>query len=77
MLIKILKCSDVSLWYNKHINEVFSVVKVDSYGYWTRERDGMYNCLNWVLEGDAEVVLSKYLENHPSTQIKHVDINAN
>lgn len=72
MLIKILKCSDVSLWYNKYINEVFSVVKVDSYGYWTRERDGMYNCLNWVLQKDAEVILSEHLLNQ---EIRQVDIN--
>ena len=62
--IKIVKASSNFFWYNKHIGEVFSVVKIEtdipSIGnefttYWVRE-GGDFNCLNIVLEQDCEVV---------------------
>ena len=55
MKIKILKCTNASLWYNKHIGEEFEVRFVDDKSYWTRERDGVFNALNWIYKHDATV----------------------
>lgn len=55
MKIRILKCSNSLLWYNKHINEEFEVKFVADNCYWTRERDGVFNALNWVYTKDATI----------------------
>jgi hypothetical protein len=55
MKIKILKCSNAMLWYNKHVGEEFEVRFVDDKAYWTRERDGIFNALNWVYKEDATI----------------------
>lgn len=55
--IKIVKCSNKSLWYNLHINEEFAVIKkeiqIDATVYWVRDRQGY---TNWVLEQDCVVI---------------------
>ena len=56
MKIKILKCSNPLLWCNKHVGEEFEVRFIDDKAYWTRERDGVFNALNWVYKEDATIV---------------------
>ena len=56
MKIKVLKCSDSLLWYAKHIGEEFDVKFVDDKAYWSRERDGIFNCLNWIYKYDATII---------------------
>lgn len=58
--IKITKCSDMMLWYNQHVGEVFDVSYEEDNAYWCRERDGTFNCLNWVYKSDCELVSSEY-----------------
>ncbi len=59
MRIKILKCSDSFLWYNKRIGEEFTVesITVESKKklFWVRE-GGTYNCINYVYEKDCEEI---------------------
>lgn len=55
MKIKILKCSNSILWYNKHIGEEFEVKFIEDEAYWTRETDGIFNALNWVYKKDATI----------------------
>lgn len=55
MKIRVIKCINPSLWYNKHIGEEFEVRFVDDKSYWTRERDGLFNALNWIYKHDATV----------------------
>lgn len=55
MKIKVVKCNNELLWYSKHIGEEFEVRFIDDESYWTRERDGVYNCLNWIYKDDATV----------------------
>lgn len=62
MKIKILKCSDSRLWYNKYIGETFDVAyRTREYSevcYWVRE--GLeYNCLNFVKQIDCEEINAK------------------
>ena len=55
MRIRIVKCKDPMLWYNKHIGEYFKLERLwDTYG-WVREKDE-FQCLNFVLIEDFEVV---------------------
>ena len=54
MKIKILRCSDSMLWYNKHIGEVMHVVRITPDRYWCKEINE-YACLNFVLIKDCEV----------------------
>ena len=55
MKIKILKCSNPILWYNKHIGKEFEVTFIEDKAYWTREVDGVFNCLNWIHKEDATI----------------------
>lgn len=55
MKIKVLKCYDSMLWYNKHVGETFEVLREEESVYWTRERNS-WNCLNWIRKLDCEVV---------------------
>lgn len=55
MKIKIIKCSNPILWYNDYIGQEFEVVFVEQNAYWTRERDGVFNCLNWIDKDDATI----------------------
>ena len=55
MKIKILKCSDTSLWYNSKQGEVLKVHRIEPNLYWCKEGDE-YGCLNFVLISDCEVV---------------------
>ena len=55
MKIKILKCSDTSLWYNLKIGEVLRVHRIEPTVYWCRE-DDEYGCLNFVYKNDCIVV---------------------
>lgn len=58
MKIKIKQCSDPLLWYNTKLGAVFQVEQItfidEQKTYWCRE-GGMWNCLNYVLETDAEI----------------------
>ena len=54
MKIKILRCSDSMLWYNRHLGEVMHVVRIFSDRYWCKEINE-YGCLNFVLIKDCEV----------------------
>ena len=54
MKIKIIKCNDALLWYNKRIGEEFVVQYIEDKAYWTRE-GGTYNALNWVYKEDATI----------------------
>lgn len=62
MKIKILKCSDASLWYNRHIMKEFEIYRkeIDLYDFknpriylWVRTGDE-WNTLNWIYEHDVE-----------------------
>lgn len=53
MKIKVVKCSNELLWYSKHIGEEFEVNFIEKEAYWTREKDGVYNCLNWIFIDDV------------------------
>lgn len=53
--IKIVKSSNFSFWYSKHIGEIFTVIKESKDVYWTREKDG-WQCLNFVSKEDVELV---------------------
>lgn len=55
MKIKVIKCKNSLLWYAKHIGEEFTVEFVDDKAYWSRERDGRFNALNWIDKHDATV----------------------
>ncbi len=55
MKVKIIKCYDSMLWYNKHIGEVFEILREEEAVYWTRERN-QWHCLNWIRKLDCEVV---------------------
>jgi hypothetical protein len=55
MKIKVLKCSNSLLWYAKHIGEDFNVEFIDDTAYWSRERDGQFNALNWIKKEDATI----------------------
>ena len=54
MKIKVLKCKNPILWYNKHIGEEFEVKFIEDNAYWTRE-GGIYNALNWIAKEDATI----------------------
>lgn len=54
MKIRVIKCSDALLWYNKRIGEEFEVNFIEDKAYWTRE-GGQFNALNWVYKDDATV----------------------
>lgn len=43
------------MWYSTRIGEEFTVIRIDSHGYWCRE-GGQWNCLNWVDVRDALIV---------------------
>ena len=53
--IKVLRCLDSILWYNKHVGETFEVQKESDRYYWVREKDS-WQCLNFVLKSDAQEV---------------------
>ena len=53
--IKILSCKNHLLWYNKHIGEELEVKFIADNCYWSREKDGVYNCLNWIHREDATI----------------------
>jgi hypothetical protein len=55
MKIKVIKCSDQILWYNAHVGEEFIVKFIDDKSYWTREKDGVFNSLNWIYKDDCKV----------------------
>ena len=55
MKIKVLKCSNQLFWYNKHIGEVFDVVKVQDLKFWCREKDH-WGCLNFIEDKDATIL---------------------
>lgn len=54
MKIKILKCTDPLFWYNKYINEIFYVQKIENTRVWVRELNE-FGCLNFVLNEDFEI----------------------
>lgn len=53
MKIRVTKCSNSILWYNKHIGEEFEVSFVEEEAYWTREKDGPFYSLNWIYKQDC------------------------
>jgi hypothetical protein len=53
MKIRVIRCSDPLLWYAKHVGEEFYVEFSDQNCYWSREVDGVFNCLNWLHKEDA------------------------
>jgi len=55
MKVKVTKCYDSMLWYNKRIGEVFEIYREEEAVYWTRE-GGAWNCLNWIRKLDCEVI---------------------
>ncbi len=55
MKIKVIKCKNSLLWYAKYIGEEFVVEFIDDKAYWSRERDGRFNALNWIDKDDATV----------------------
>jgi len=56
MKIKVIKCDNPLLWYYKHIGEEFEVKFIADNSYWTREKDGVFNCLNWIYREDCKVI---------------------
>lgn len=59
MKIKIFRCSDPMMWYNKYIGEVMYVERIGTDRYWCREQN-TWACLNFILFTDCEVVHEKY-----------------
>jgi len=55
MNIKIINCRNSRLWYSKHIEEIFYVVRDEFDVYWVQELNE-WRTLNFVLKEDAEVV---------------------
>lgn len=56
MKIKILKCSDPLMWYNKEVGNIFILIDrfpEDKQVYWTREPQGY---LNIIMRYDAELI---------------------
>lgn len=59
--IKIVRCSDASLWYNNRIGEEFSVKHkvynnfTKTYEYWVRTADA-WNTSNWIHAQDIETI---------------------
>jgi len=58
MKIKITDYSDSMFWYSKHLGEIFDVHKVEHDVFWCREKNA-YQCLNFVLKEDCEVLTEK------------------
>ena len=59
--IKIIKCSNSLLWYSKCIGAEFKVVRFEQSKQrkltaWVVEPDPVHRFINWVAEGDYEVV---------------------
>ena len=59
--IKITKCSNSLLWYSKYIGAEFKVVRFEQSKQrkltaWVVEPDPVHRFINWVAEGDYEVV---------------------
>lgn len=55
MKVKVIKCSNAILWYNKHIGEEFDVEFIEDKSYWVREKDPVFNSLNWIYADDSTV----------------------
>jgi hypothetical protein len=55
MKVKVIKCSNAILWYNKHIGEEFDVEFIEDKAYWVREKDPVFNSLNWIYADDSTV----------------------
>lgn len=53
--IKIINYRNSRLWYSKHIEEIFHVVRDEFDVYWVQELNE-WRTLNFVLKEDAEVV---------------------
>lgn len=53
--VKIIKSRDSSLWYTKHIGEIFEVFKETPEAYWSREKN-QYRAMNWIAREDVEVL---------------------
>ncbi len=56
MKVRVVSCKNPILWYNKHMGEEFIVHFIEDQAYWTRERDGVFNCLNWIHRDDCTIV---------------------
>lgn len=59
--IKIIKCSNSLLWYSKYIGAEFKVVRFEQSKQrkltaWVVEPDPVHRFINWVAEGDYEIV---------------------
>lgn len=59
--IKITKCSNSLLWYSKYIGAEFNVVRFEQSKQrkltaWVVEPDPVNRFINWVAEGDYEIV---------------------
>lgn len=51
--LKVLQCRDSSLWYRKHIGEVFIPFREERTMWWVRDRSGYSN---FIEKEDCEVV---------------------
>lgn len=60
MKIKVIKCSDRSLWYNTYVGEefnaIYSIIERDKLAYVVREPSGYSN---WIFASDCEPVINK------------------
>jgi hypothetical protein len=55
MKIKVISYKNPLLWYSEHIGQEFEVHFIDDNAYWCREKDGVFNCLNWIAKEDATI----------------------
>jgi len=56
MKIKILKCSDSSLWYNRKIGCTYEVRRLEPGLFWVRPEINAYSGWNWIKTEDCEEV---------------------
>ena len=50
--VKILRCSDPSMWYKNLVGQSIQIEAMDLDGMWARE-GGAYNCLNVIRPEDV------------------------
>lgn len=55
MKVQIVRCSHPGAWWGKYIGRIITVLRVDDYGYWTRDTNepGAYPFLQWIKPEDT------------------------
>lgn len=53
-MVKVIKASGISMWYESYIGKNFFVEKEEHDRVWVREPDGCF--LNFILKKDIEII---------------------